>query len=917
MDGRMESEAMEVEGEEGVEVVRIVPRAHQVEALDLLQEALLRGSRAQAQMCCGSGKTFTQAFLARAVVENHEDPQGVVIVCFVPNRALIHQNARNFRKVLQDEVEYLGVCSDVELAGVVDADEAEDGLETTTDPERITAFAGRTSKPRVVLCTYQSGKTLRAALGAARGVGFAVALGLFDEAHRTAGNKSTDDLFAFALDDANFPMELRAFFTATPRIIEGKKVQGLSMSNPDLYGPVAYTYPFSRGIADGNVVDYDLWVPIITRREILTYMQEHDIAGEERSAVAMIALDKVMERTGQSRFLSYHNRIAGSQAFANQLAQTLGPKGFLVAHVDGSTPGSERDRLMAALGAGRTVLTNCKAFVEGVDAPGLQGVLFVDPRKSVVDVVQAVGRLSRPDPLDPDKRGSIIAPIVTESVEPKALQKAAASAGFSTLIQVAEALRANDDALEEDILERSRAMGRGDAVVSVLRNLEVLVDDDAGVDIEALAQAITVATMQELRDTFAEQVGRLERFIDENGHMPTTDTDAKLHAWVQGVRKKHAERRLEAVHAALLDSVEGWTWIGERTKPETVAAHITAFRDRCQRMPSGKRGGGAEADLHAHLMEGQEDFLRRGLGRGGRLTLALEEANLLFFAEEVLGKRAHQSGHFTISPGVGGKPARVLFHPRTDPHRTTVPVFRSGHTVSPRPVVVHVGRTERERLLALSPNHSARITLVRAGLEHDPFEDGRILEWHGGTVDRGETPETSKGSLTWLLGRLLDRKVSGRTPYSVGALREGALRAKRAATVLNPSAPTGTVGEVVALVERVRAARLGGRLNTAQVAALDAAPGFAWLEAGDGFHALAAVVQVVVDTHGWSTLQDPLARKGDNGLANTLRVVDAMIEAWAEDTGYGLSGEGTNEGPLVAFARWARQGMPADPVVVP
>lgn len=880
----MDTDVIEIEGDDGTESVRIVPRAHQVEALALLGDALVRGTRAQAQMCCGSGKTYTQAFLARSIIDGHEDPGSVIIVCFVPNRALIHQNARNFRKVLKDEVVYLGVCSDGELVGGPDEEEDEDvGLETTTDPERIVAFARRTTKPRVFVCTYQSGKTLRAALGAARGMDAVVALGLFDEAHRTAGNKSTDDLFAFALDDANFPMDLRAFFTATPRIIEGKKAQGLSMSNPELYGPVAYSYPFSRGIADGNVVDYDLWVPIITRREILTYMQEHDIAGEERSAVAMIALDKVMERTGQGRFLSYHNRIVGSQAFAQQLAQTLGPKGFLVAHVDGSTPGPERDRLMAHLSAGKTVLTNCKAFVEGVDAPGLQGVLFVDPRKSVVDVVQAVGRLSRPDPLDPDKRGSIIAPIVTESVEPKALEKAAASAGFTTLIQVAEALRANDDALEEDILERSRAMGRGDATLSVLRNLEVLVDDEAGVDIEALAQAITVATMQELRDTFAEQVGRLERFIDENGHMPTTDTDAKLHTWVQGARKKHAEGRLEAVHAALLDSVEGWTWVGERTTPERIAAHITAFRDRCQRMPSGKRGGSAEADLHAHLMEGQEEFLRRGLGRGGRLTRALEEANLLFFAEEVLGKRAHQSGHFTVLRPASDQPLEVWFHPRTDTHRTTVPVFRSGHTVTPRPVLIHAGRAERERLMALSSSHSVRVTLVRAGVHHDPFRDGRVLAWHGGVVERGETPETSKNSMTWLLSRLRDRKVSGRIPYSVGALTRKELRGSKPATVLSPSAPTGTIEEVVALVTRARLAMREGRLSEAAHAALDEAPGFSWLEEEEAQEALVPVVDRLVERLGVGVLSDRAARAGDTGLSNTLRVLDSLLEAGRED----------------------------------
>jgi len=853
--------------------VRIVPRAHQIEALEGLTDALARGRRAQAQMCCGSGKTYTQAFLAQAVIDNAEGPEGVV-VCFVPNRALIHQNARNFRKVLGSSVEYLGVCSDSEMAG---EEEGDPGLNTTTDPERVAAFLGRRSRARVVLSTYQSGRTLRDALAAARGPEARVALGLFDEAHRTAGNKSTDALFAFGLEDAQFPMDLRAFFTATPRVVEGKKGEGLSMANPELYGPVAYTYPFSRGIRDGNVVDYVLWVPIITRAEVAAFMRDRNLEGEERAVVAMIALEKVMEKTGQSRFLSYHNRISASQAFAGALEHALGPE-VLVAHVDGSTPGAERDRLMEALSAGRTILTNCKAFVEGVDAPGLQGVLFVDPRKSVVDVVQAVGRLSRPDAADPDKRGSIIAPILLETLDPGALDRAAKAAGFGTLVQVAQALRANDDSLDETILAASRALGRGEAEVPLLPKMEVLGPDDAGIDAADLAQAITVAALGEMRDSFAEMVGRLEAHLDTHGYVPTKESDGRLHAWVGGVRKKHAERRLEPVHAALLDDVEGWSWIGERTPPATIAAHIAAFRDRCQRMPSGKRGKAAEADLHAHLMEGQEEYLRKGPGRGGKLTRALEEANLLFFAEEVLGKRAHQSGHFRVSVPSPGAPARVVFIPRPDAHRTTVPVFRSGHTVAPRPVAIHVGRQERERLQALTERHSARITLVRAGISLDPFEDGRILEWHAGSVDRGETAQTSKDGFAWLLARLWDRKAAGRVPYSRQAIEEGVLRPQRPATVLNPLTPQGSVGEVVERIGRVRRAHLQGLLQPHHLQAFDTAPGFAWIEAVERETAGEVVRALLgrLEGHAWG---DPDRRHGDNGMANTLRVLDDLWEA--------------------------------------
>ena len=41
------------------------------------------------------------------------------------------------------------------------------------------------------------------------------------------------------------------------------------------------------------------------------------------------------------------------------------------------------------------MLSNAKCLTEGVDVPALDAVLFLQPRKSIVDVVQAVGRVMR------------------------------------------------------------------------------------------------------------------------------------------------------------------------------------------------------------------------------------------------------------------------------------------------------------------------------------------------------------------------------------------------------------------------------------------------------------------------------------------------------------------------------------------
>ena len=72
-------------------------------------------------------------------------------------------------------------------------------------------------------------------------------------------------------------------------------------------------------------------------------------------------------------------------------------------HVDGTTKISSRRTDIRWLkdsppdGVCR-VLTNAKCLTEGVDVPALDAVMFLTPRRSKIDIVQAVGRVMRKPP---------------------------------------------------------------------------------------------------------------------------------------------------------------------------------------------------------------------------------------------------------------------------------------------------------------------------------------------------------------------------------------------------------------------------------------------------------------------------------------------------------------------------------------
>ena len=84
-------------------------------------------------------------------------------------------------------------------------------------------------------------------------------------------------------------------------------------------------------------------------------------------------------------------------------------------HVDGSTPAIVRAAQLDRLRSDPTpgvcqVISNARVLTEGVDVPALDAVVFLQPRKSKIDIVQAVGRVMRTYP--GKETGYIVIPVV-------------------------------------------------------------------------------------------------------------------------------------------------------------------------------------------------------------------------------------------------------------------------------------------------------------------------------------------------------------------------------------------------------------------------------------------------------------------------------------------------------------------------
>lgn len=444
------------------------PRPHQVAAVRDARKHFLTGKekRGKLIMPCGTGKSLTAYWIAKDLGSRR-------IVIAVPSLALIRQTLKVWLREAMatgKEVEWICVCSD-ESAGRFGSDEVsvlrqDLGVPCLTDPKEIAAWLKKKTKGlQVVFTTYQSGQALSAA---ARKAKFRFDLGIMDEAHKTVGDG--EKLFSHLLHDKNLPVDRRVFMTASERRYQGKGEKILSMDDPAIYGETFHLLSFKAALEQKPPIlcDYRIVTIMVSRDEVAEMVRKNafvrpkkgpwDREMESEMLASLVALRKAMQKHPIRHAVSFHGSIRKAEHFAEQnLAFNKAFRSFGHVdsfHVSGATATGTRSKLIKEFAEKkRALITNARCLTEGVDVPDIDCVLFADPRRSAVDIVQAVGRALRPSP--GKKMGYVIVPILHDAKAKP--EKILESEDFQEILTTLRALASNDDR----IIEYFRAIANG------------------------------------------------------------------------------------------------------------------------------------------------------------------------------------------------------------------------------------------------------------------------------------------------------------------------------------------------------------------------------------------------------------------------------------------------------------------------
>jgi predicted helicase len=465
------------------------PRNHQNKAIKDVLYGFKKHDRGKLIMACGTGKTFTSLRIAE------EQLNGTGNVLFlVPSIALASQTLTEWAAQCRYSFNAAIVCSDNKASK---GEESIDlGFPSTTDVNRLKKWADKCKydgkEMNFIFSTYQS---IDVVSNFQKMTDYHFDIIICDEAHRTTGVTLSDEdesYFVKVHDDNFIHAKKRLYMTATPRIYgdaaKGKansvNAELCSMDDESIYGPEFYRLSFSDAVKQDLLSDYKVLVLAVDEEYVKKELQDllkgsnHELQLEDSVKImgCWNGLSKnstwdekenfVTDPLPMKRAVAFCNRIKDSQKLVEMFKtiqkhvkedkynpESKNLVNIDIRHVDGSFNALEKKECINWLkedveDGNCRILTNARCLSEGVDVPALDAVMFLNPRSSMVDIIQSVGRVMRK--AEGKKYGYVILPIgISASENPdEALDK---NEKYKLVWEILQALRAHDDRFNNTI----------------------------------------------------------------------------------------------------------------------------------------------------------------------------------------------------------------------------------------------------------------------------------------------------------------------------------------------------------------------------------------------------------------------------------------------------------------------------------
>lgn len=470
------------------------PFPHQEKAITNVIHGFETADRGKLIMACGTGKTYTSLNIVERMV-----PAGGTVLFLVPSIALLSQTLKEWTIEASRPLRSFAVCSDVSVGKRKDEEDTpvvDLAYPATTRPDRLVAkYNVAPDDPATVTVVFSTYQSIDVVAQAQRDGLPEFDVIVCDEAHRTTGVTlagAEESAFVRVHNQDYIQGKKRLYMTATPKIYadssrskaEEAGAVLTDMNNASLFGEEFHRLGFGEAVNIGRLTDYKVLVLAVDENYVSKRFQrlladeDNELTLDDAAKIvgcwnglskrALTQDEFKLDPEPMKRAVAFARNIAESKKISQLFEQVVSREIELIdseeedsqnlvaveaEHVDGTynvlLRNEKLDWLKEDPGDGNArLLTNARCLSEGVDVPALDAVMFLNPRDSVVDVVQSVGRVMRK--LEGKKYGYVILPIgVPADMDPATALSD--NKKYRVIWQVLQALRAHDERFDAEV----------------------------------------------------------------------------------------------------------------------------------------------------------------------------------------------------------------------------------------------------------------------------------------------------------------------------------------------------------------------------------------------------------------------------------------------------------------------------------
>ncbi len=314
-----------------------------------------------------------------------------------------------------------------------------------------------------------------------------------------------------------------------------KDIEVACMDDTSLFGEVLHQLNFSKAIEKELLTDYRVLIigvddPMvhskIINRELVSILHEVDTDTESLANHSALSQAMANPEYGLKRLITFHDRVEGAKKFSEIHQDVLdwlpddskSSKELKIGHVAGTMNSAKRNQAISQLrnvsDGELGILSNARCLSEGVDVPALNGVAFIEPKRSTVDITQAVGRAIRKS--DAKDYGYILLPVYLGN----ALQEdeAILASRFRDIWDILLALKSQDDILCDFLDSMRIEIGKRGEYDEGWSGFEKIQCDLPASVSNLFAKSIRTLLVESLTDSWMDWYGKLIQYLEDHNN---------------------------------------------------------------------------------------------------------------------------------------------------------------------------------------------------------------------------------------------------------------------------------------------------------------------------------------------------------------------------------------------------------------